>query len=79
MYILLSANEEVVRGHQNWNKDTSARAKVRVLVEKEVKHIEKFRTISNEMLISLFIMCWWYFTCLQCFAQFEKSDVFRVC
>lgn len=33
---------------------TSAIAKLRVLLEKEVKHVEKFRTIFNEMSITLF-------------------------
>ena len=34
-----------------------------------IRHLKTFRIISNEMPILFFILCWWYFSCLQIYSD----------
>ena len=34
-----------------------------------IRHLKTLRIISNEMPVLLFILCWWYFSCLQIYSD----------
>ena len=34
-----------------------------------IKHLKAFRIISNEMPVSLLILCWCYFSCLKMYSE----------
>ena len=34
-----------------------------------IKHLKTFRIISNEFQFFLFILCWWYFSCLHMYLE----------
>ena len=56
---------------------SEAIAKVKVLTENDAaKHLKVFTIISIEMLISLLILCWWYFSSRQMYSDNSFNNCF---
>ena len=53
----------------NWNKQNCYFCQGTDLHEQVTRHLKTFK-MSNKMIISLLVTCWWYFSCLQNFVQF---------